>query len=47
MFTMRMAYYMGIPTSSVSVFKLGRLFGAVPTADAIATGKVNCYAFII
>ena len=43
MFSMRMDRYIGIPTSRVSAFKLGRVFALYfPTADAVVTEEVNC-----
>jgi len=46
MFKMRMGHYIGIPTSRVSVFKLGRVFMLL-MADAVATGKVSRYNVIV
>ena len=38
----QMGRYIGVPTSHVPVFKFGVGICAVPTADAVATGKVSC-----
>jgi len=38
---------MGIPTSRVSCLQIEASICAVLTADAVATGKVNCYHFIL
>ena len=45
LFTAWMGHYIGIRTSRIIVFKIGQVFAAVPTADAVATGDVrscNC-----
>ena len=39
-----MRHYIGIPTSRIPVFKLGREFAVFPN-DAVATGEVNYYNF--
>jgi len=40
-----MGRYISIATSRESVFNLEVC--AVPTADTVVTGKVNCYSFIV
>jgi len=44
-FRMRMAQYIGILTSCVSVYKF--FICAVFMGDTVVTGKVNCYNFIV
>jgi len=38
-----MCHYIVIPTSRVSILKIGAGICAVHTADAVVTGEVSCY----